>query len=109
MNDVKLIGFLGQKPTNPANEDAIKMAVSSLATNEVFTDKHGVKREETHWHNIVWFGVRAELAIRSLDKGMKICVSGSLKYRKFLDKSGVEREVSQIVVEEFYYFKSKSE
>jgi len=97
INKVLLIGNLGADPEirSAANGDAI--CNLRLATNESWKDKHtGEQRESTEWHTVVLYRRLAETAERYLKKGARIYIEGRVRYRKWHDKSGIERTRTEI-------------
>ena len=98
MNDVFLIGRVGESPKNIASENGGMTVVFSLATNESFTDKLGCKVEQTDWHNIVVFNPLASVVLEKVVKGQKLMIKGRLTYRKYVDSKGIERQQAQILI-----------
>ena len=76
MNEVNLIGRLGQKPET--KNGACKF---SIATNDGTKEK-----QKTNWHNIVAFGKTGEVLQKYLSKGDQVGISGRLDYHKHEDK-----------------------
>lgn len=110
LNQVNLIGRLGQDPEvrNMPNGDAI--CTISLATSETWKDKDsGDKKEATEWHRVVFFGKLAEVAGKYTKKGGLIYVSGKLKTRKWQDKEGNDRYTTEINAHEMKLLGSKSD
>ncbi|MCE2788463.1 MAG: single-stranded DNA-binding protein [Saprospiraceae bacterium] len=96
-NKVTLIGNLGRDPEIRTLENGTKVGTFSLATNENYRDKNDQWQTLTEWHTIVvWRGL-AEKAERDLKKGHLVFVEGKLTHRKYQDKEGVERTVTEIV------------
>ena len=58
VNAVFLIGHLGQDPTIKHLDSGGAVCNFTIATNESWTDKAGVKQERTEWHRIVIFTAR---------------------------------------------------
>jgi single-strand DNA-binding protein len=77
MNQVNLVGRLGQKPET--KNGACKF---SIATNDGTKEK-----PKTNWHNIVAFGKTGEVLQQYLDVGNQIAISGRLDYNKHEEKS----------------------
>ena len=101
INKVTLIGHLGQDPELRKLENGTAVSRFSLATNEVYKDASGEQKEQTEWHNIVVWRQLAELAERLLKKGTLVYVEGKISYRKYTDKNGIERTVTDIVASTF--------
>lgn len=97
VNKVILVGHLGNDPEIRQFDNGM-IATVSIATNERWTDKQtGDKREHTEWHRVVFNGRLAEIARDYLKKGALIYVEGSLRTRKWTDKSdGIERYSTEI-------------
>jgi single-strand DNA-binding protein len=79
----------------------------SLATSENYKDKSGEKQERTEWHNLVMYRRLAEIAGEYLKKGSLIYVEGRIQNRKYQDKEGKDRYISEIVVNEMKMLGSK--
>jgi single-strand DNA-binding protein len=97
INKVILIGNLGADPETryTASNDAVTNI--RIATTETWKDKSGEKQERTEWHNVVFFGKLAEIAGEYLKKGRQVYVEGSLRTRKWQDKSGQDRYTTEVV------------
>ena len=71
----------------------------SLATNESYKDKAGVKQDRAEFHRIVFFGKLAELAGEYLKRGSKLYIEGSLRTRQW-EKDGQKHYTTEIVAKE---------
>jgi single-strand DNA-binding protein len=101
INKVTLIGNLGGDPEVRHLENGAMVARFSLATHENYKDKDGNWQKTTEWHNIVVWRELAERAEKSLKKGNLVYVEGKISYRKFTGQDGVERNVTDIVANNF--------
>jgi single-strand DNA-binding protein len=101
INKVTLIGRLGGDPEVRHLEGGAAVARFSLATNEYYKDKEGNPQETTEWHNIVVWRDLAERAEKQLKKGGMAYVEGKISYRKYTDKDGAERTITDIVASTF--------
>lgn len=108
-NRVQLIGHLGHDPEIKTLESGKKVARFTLATNENFKNSEGVKTEETTWHNIIAWNGSAEIASKYLKKGNEACIDGRITYRSYTDKNGVQRNTTEIVVNELLLLGSPKE
>ena len=97
MNRVVVMGTLGRDPEVKSTQGGKSVAAFSLATNERYTDKSGQRQEETEWHRIVVWDKLADLCGQYLAKGKRALVEGRIKSRKYQDKQGQERTVTEIV------------
>lgn len=99
LNRVMLIGRIGKEPDTFTFEDGTKKISFSLATTESYRDKStGEWKDITDWHNIVGYRYLAE---RNVAKGDLIYVEGKIKTRKYNDKDGNTRYLTEIVAERF--------
>ncbi len=103
VNKVTLIGRLGKDPEARTTQAGMKTVSFSLATSETWNDKaSGERKEKTQWHRIVIFNERVgEIAERYLKKGSSCYIEGQLESRKYTDKDGQEREITEIVIGRF--------
>ena len=100
-NSVRLVGNLGMDPEIRAFDNNRHVARLSLATNESYKNDKGEKITETQWHHLVLWNGQAKLAADHLKKGDEIAIEGKLTSRNYIDKDGVKRYVTEIVVNEF--------
>lgn len=103
INRVTLIGHVGGKPEIRTTQEGKKIASFSLATSESWRDKEtGEKKENTDWHRVVVFNqALVEVVENRLDKGDKVYVQGGVHYRKWLDKDGKEKEVTEVMLQNY--------
>lgn len=97
VNKVIIVGRLTRDPELRTTTSGQTVASVSVATNNFWTDKSGQKQEKTEFHNIVLWGKTAELAGQYLVKGQEAYFEGRMETRKYTDKSGVERRVTEII------------
>jgi len=70
----------------------------SLATTDSWKDKSsGERQERTEWHRVVFFNRLAEITGEYLRKGSQVYVEGRLQTRKWQDKEGQDRYMTEIV------------
>lgn len=109
MNEVRLIGNLGQKPELHTSDKGVKVLKLSLATNETYTDKGGNKVTKTDWHNLVLFGRRAEVVQQYCVQGSKLAVVGKLSTRTYQDKNGGDRYITEVIVNDILFLDGKAD
>jgi len=108
VNKVILVGNCGKDPDTRYTPSGSAVTNISIATSEQWTDKQsGQKQERTEWHNIVFFNRLAEIAGEYLRKGSQVYVEGSLRTRKWQDKSGNDRYTTEIVAGEMQMLGSR--
>lgn len=109
VNKVILIGNLGNDPEVRYTPSGSAVASVSVATSETWRDKQsGEVQDRTEWHRVVFFNRLAEIVGEYLRKGSKIYVDGSLRTRKWQDKTGVERYTTEIIANEMHMLDSRS-
>lgn len=101
LNKVTLIGNLGKDPEVriiPGSET--KVASFTVATTESRRNKTTGEREDhPEWHRVVIFNERlADLVEKYVRKGSKLYIEGQLQTRSWVDKSGNERYVTEVVL-----------
>lgn len=96
INKVILVGNLGRDPELRHLEGGAKVARFSVATNENYKDKSGEWQKLTEWHDVVAWSGLADYAERWLKKGGLVYVEGKLTHRKYQDKDGNDRYVTEI-------------
>ena len=110
VNKALLIGNLGADPEVRYTPNGSAVANVTLATSSAWRDKtSGELQERTEWHRIVFFNRLAEIVGEYLHKGSKIYIEGSLRTRKWQDKSGVERYTTEIIANEMQILESRRE
>lgn len=101
VNKVILIGNLGKDPETRYMPNGNAVANVTVATNESWKDKQsGEAQERTEWHNVVFYSRLAEIVGEYLRKGSQIYIEGSLRTRKWQDKSGNDRYTTEIIASE---------
>lgn len=98
VNEVTLIGNLGQDPSFQKFSDGNAVLSFSVATGERWMDRNGQMQERTEWHRVSIFGKRAETCQKYLTKGLKVYIKGKLQTRKYVDKQNIERYSTEVVV-----------
>ena len=101
VNKVILIGNLGRDPEVRYLEGNVAVARFSVATNESYKDKKGEWQTATEWHDVVVWRSLAERAEKQLKKGSQVFVEGKLTHRKYQDKDGNDRYVTEVVANSF--------
>lgn len=109
INKVILIGNLGNDPEVRYTPNGSAVANITLATSTSWRDKQtGELQERTEWHRIAFFNRLAEIVGEYLHKGSKIYVEGSLRTRKWQDKTtGADRYTTEIIANEMQMLDSR--
>lgn len=107
-NMVRLSGYLGKDIELKKLPNGTTVAKTSLATNESYKAKNGNWNERTYWHNLVAYDALAENMQKVLSKGTRVTIIGQINYRQYTDKSGVDRNFTEIKVNEFLKLTKKA-
>jgi single-strand DNA-binding protein len=101
VNKVILVGNCGRDPEIRYLPSGQAVANVSLATSSRRKDKNtGESIEDTQWHRVTFYDRLAEIAGEYVKKGQPIYVEGRLKYGKYTDKDGVEKNTVDIIATE---------
>ena len=101
VNKVILVGNLGRDPEVRTFPSGDRVANCTMATTESWKDKQtGERRELTEWHRLTFRGGLAGIVEQYLRKGSQIYVEGAIRSRKYTDKDGVEKSITEISVNE---------
>jgi single-strand DNA-binding protein len=102
------MGNCGRDPEVRYLTSGKAVATISLATSSKRKDKNtGEVIEETQWHRLNFFDRMAEICGEYVKKGSQIYVEGRLKYGKYTDKDGVERNTAEVMVTEMQLLGSR--
>ncbi len=99
LNKVFVLGNLTRDPELRQTPNGQNVASFGVATNRMWTDKSGVKQNQTEFHNVVLWGRLAEIAHQYLAKGRLVFIEGRLNTRTWQDQSGQKRNRTEIIAE----------
>ena len=101
VNKVILVGNCGRDPEIRYLPSGQAVANVSVATSSRRKDKNsGETIEDTQWHRVTFYDRLAEIAAEYVKKGQPIYVEGRLKYGKYTDQAGVEKNTVDIIATE---------
>ena len=101
VNKVILVGNCGRDPEIRYLPSGQAVANVSVATSSRRKDKNtGESIEDTQWHRVTFYDRLAEIAGEYLKKGRPVYVEGRLKYGKYTDQAGVEKNTVDIIATE---------
>lgn len=112
MNIAILKGNCGADPRITSFENGGKVADFSLATTKRgFTKDDGTKVEDTtQWHRVCVTRKGLVGVVESyVKKGTALLVKGEIRYRKYTDQNGIERDLAEIYADEIELLGSKPE
>jgi len=104
INKVMLLGNLTRDPQVKYTTGGTAVATFAVATNRTWTTNEGQTKEDVQYHNVVAWSKLAELVGKLLTKGRKVYLEGRLTTRRFTDKNGQDRSITEIVMDDFIVF-----
>ena len=102
VNKVTLLGNLGRDPEVRFTQGGRAVANFTIATTESW-GQGPERQEKTEWHKVVVWGKLAELCGQYLSKGRQVYVEGRIQTRKYQDRDGTDRYVTEIVAREIVF------
>ncbi|MDR3235442.1 MAG: single-stranded DNA-binding protein [Prevotellaceae bacterium] len=99
LNKVMLIGNVGKDPEVRHLESGVPVVTIPIATTERYKDKNGEVKEQTEWHNVVFWRALAEFAEKYIHKGKQVYIEGRLRSRSWEDPNGQKRYATEIVAD----------
>ena len=108
VNKVILVGNCGRDAEVRYMPSGQPVSNVSLATTSRRKDKSsGEMIDDTQWHRITFYERLAEIAGEYIKKGTPLYVEGRLKYGKYTDQAGVERNTVDIIATELQLLGSR--
>lgn len=99
MNKVELTGYVGKNPEIKTLTNGKTMVSLSVATSESYKNQNGEWISNTTWHNVVMWKDLDASAKEQVKKGSLVAVSGKLSNRKYTDKSGQNRYITEVIAQ----------
>lgn len=99
INKVIILGRLGTDPEIRYTPNGMQVANLSVATSKRWRDQSGNKQERTEWHRIVCYERTAEIVKEYLKKGQSAYYEGELRTRKYQDRDGQDRYITEIIAD----------
>lgn len=102
LNNVQLIGRVGQDPIKKVNKLGSTLVEIGLATNEYYK-KGTEKQTKTTWFSLVFWNDLADLVESYTKKGDQIYVEGSINFSEWEDKEGTKRTSAKVNVKKVVF------
>lgn len=103
LNKAILIGNLTRDPELRSLPSGVQVATIGVATNRVWKDKNGQKKEDTQFHNVVVFGRQAETTAQYLRKGASVLVEGRMQTRSWDASDGTKKYRTEVVADRIQF------
>lgn len=108
-NKVQLIGRLGADPEIKLYDVDKKLAQLRLAVNDRYKNASGEWVDDTQWFNLVAWSKLASYAEKSLLRGVEVAVEGRLVNNNYIDKNGVKRMSTDIILSDVLILNKQKE
>ena len=109
MNQVQLVGRLGQDPETHEFDDGNSITNLNLATSERYKNpKTEEWVEQTTWHRITVRGGQAKSCAQYLSKGSQVAVTGAYISRQY-EKDGEKRTAYEVKAQRVEFLGSKGD
>lgn len=99
INSVVVSGNVTRDPELRSTPSGVSVLAVGLAVNDARRDQNGGWEDYTNFFDVNVFGKRAEGLAHILEKGMKICVKGKLRYSTW-ERDGQRRSKVEIVADD---------
>lgn len=99
LNKVFIIGRLTQDPETRAIPSGATVTTLRMATNRVWSDPSGQKKEAAEYHTVIAWGRLGEIASQYLKRGGLLMIEGRLQTRSWTGNDNVKRYTTEIIAE----------
>lgn len=103
LNKAILYGNLTRDPEIRALTSGQSVVNFSVATNRVYKDKDGNKKDQVEFHNVVAFGKTGDLIAQYMRKGSPIYVEGRIQTRSWEGDDKKKNYRTEVVVDAFQF------
>lgn len=107
LNRATIVGNVTRDPEVRTTATGLNVTSFGVATNFVWKDASGQKKESVEFHNIVAWRRLGEIAGQYLRKGSKVLVEGRLQTRNWEGQDGSKRNRTEIVADNLIMLDSK--
>ena len=107
LNKVLIIGNLTRDPELKSLPSGVQVTSLGVATNRVWKDREGQKKEDTEFHNVVIFGRQAETTAQYLRKGSTVLIEGRLQTRSW-ESDGQKKYRTEIIADRVQFGSSRN-
>jgi len=92
VNKAIIVGNVWKDPTIRDAKNGGKVGIVNMVT-ESGTGEYA----KADWHTVVFYGKQADIVDQYVVKGTNLYIEGRINYRKYTDKSGIDKYVTEIV------------
>jgi len=107
VNRATIVGRLTRDPEVRTTPSGVNVTSFSVATNFVWSDPTGARKEAVEYHNVVAWRKLGEIVAQYMHKGSRILVEGRLQTRQWEAQDGSKRNRTEIVADNIIMLDSK--
>lgn len=102
LNEVVLMGNVGQDPEFHTFKSGDRVAKFSVATNVNYKDKQGEWQSIPTWHNVVCYDqIMNDRIEREVHKGVRVYIKGAIKNSVWETDTGEKRYKSEVEIPKY--------
>ena len=91
INKAIILGYVWKEPTIRATKNGTKIAEVNLVTESGYGEY-----KKADLHKVIFYGKQADVVDSYVNKGTNLYIEGSIDYRKYTGKDGVEKYTTDI-------------
>ena len=91
VNKAILLGYVWKDPTIRSTKNGNKIAQVDMVTESGYGEY-----KKSDWHKVIFYGKTADVVDSYVTKGTNLYVEGSIDYRKYTGKDGIEKYTTDI-------------
>jgi len=96
-----ILGIVGKDPEVKAVKSGTVICTFPVATMARKKNPNGEFFETTLWHNAIGFGKLAENIQKTVTKGSKIYLDGTIDYQEYQGSDGTQKTSTKIIINDF--------
>jgi|TARA_Y100000296_G_scaffold49137_1_gene56301 single-strand DNA-binding protein len=91
INKAIILGYVWKEPTIRSTKNGNKIAQVDIVTESGYGEY-----KKADWHKVIFYGKQADVVDSYVNKGTNLYVEGSIDYRKYTGKDGIEKYTTDI-------------
>ena len=91
INKAIILGYVWKDPTIRSTKNGNKIAQVDIVTESGYGEY-----KKSDWHKVIFYGKQADVVDSYVAKGTNLYVEGSIDYRKYTGKDGIEKYTTDI-------------
>jgi single-strand DNA-binding protein len=91
INKAIILGYVWKDPTIRSTKNGNKIAQVDIVTESGYGEY-----KKSDWHKVIFYGKQADVVDSYVSKGTNLYVEGSIDYRKYTGKDGIEKYTTDI-------------